>query len=243
MASMMLTIENHPVFSLISSQEEVDQLAKELAEDYAEYFNVDTSQEQEKYQDAIEECLAHLEEVSSALDDLKPNGATIDSFVAIVASKSETLNKLFAQVDAIEQYLYETSRLLDQLEGHLLELERHQSSKASRIKQIIGKIPGMSNMPRLGILSGLSNLIYDNGSSSFVGSNISTEDHQLQPIEGLLDKIQKVELAISSFSINLNKRLQGDVDLSATQPELNESMATLSMSSAGNVDGSWQELL
>jgi chromosome segregation ATPase len=136
----MSLIENHPVFSLISSREEVDELAGELAGHYFKYFHVDTSEELEKNQDAIEECLAHLEEVSSSLEELKQHQDCVGAFAETVDGKRADLGQLYARVDEIQQYVFETSKHLDLLETQMLELERRQSSKSGRIKQIIGKL-------------------------------------------------------------------------------------------------------
>jgi hypothetical protein len=181
----MEVTENHPVFALVSSKQATDQLAQELADHYVEYLDVDISQEQERYQDTLEECLSQLEEVVSALDDSKQNGIIIDKFLELVNCKQKSLSKLYAQEDAIGQYIFEAGRLLDQLDDHILDMERHQSPKASRIKHIIGLLPGMINIPAC----------------------------QVQPIEALLSKIRQVELSVSSMSIELSKRLHGDVDI------------------------------
>jgi BMFP domain-containing protein YqiC len=137
---MMSLIENHPVFPLISSREEVNELAQELASHYLEYFHIDTREELEKYQDAVEECLAHLEEVISSLEELKQHHGGVGAFAETVDAKRVDLGNLYARVDEIQQYIFETSKHLDLLETQMLELERRLSSKSSRIKQIIGKL-------------------------------------------------------------------------------------------------------
>lgn len=243
----MSTIEDHPILALISSPEEADQLAQELADDYIQYFDVNVTREQDRYQDAIEECLAHLEEVISALDGYKQTGETLDRFVDIVNNKCKTLNKLYDQVESVEEYLYETNRCLDQLDATMSELACHQSSRSGKIKKIIDMIPGMSRMPRLGFFSGLTSLISDGTTTSTASfEENETENQELVPMEEVLNQIHSIESSVLDITKGLNKRLYGANDGLPEQPsqtEVDKSMAMLSLNSSEGVDDSWQELL
>lgn len=226
---------------LISSKEEVEELASELANHYIDYLNIDISREQRKYEDSIEECLAHLEEVCSALDGYKQNSEGVIKFVDTIISKSDYLNKLYEQVDALEQYVFETNRLLDQLDKALEELESHRNPRGNKIRQIIGILPRLSNMPRLGLFNNLSGF-FDDTPPNFVDSeNMDDDTPQITPIGDILHKISHIESSLAMVTSSLHARLHGKV----TEPvsELNDSVSSLSLASPEQVDGSWQELL
>lgn len=226
---------------LISPQGEVQSLAEQLADDYIEYFDIDISGEQDNYQDSIEECLAHLEEVISALDAYKQNSETINDFVGSIRSKDETLERLFGQVDAIEQYAFEANRLLDHLDATLRELEKHHSSKSGKIKQLFSMIPGVSNLPRIGLFSAFGSLVVDEAPVQDFVEGETDEDQQLTPISEILANMKQIDATLTNVTSNLNNRLHGGTLEPST--EIHEPMATLSLASPESEDGSWQELL
>lgn len=127
----------------ISSREEVDRLAGELANSYADYFAIDVSDVKQKSEESIEECLAHLEEVCSVLDNYKQNDEVAGRFLEKLAKKNESLSALYDQIDDLEQYIFETNRSLDQLENVLKELENVKKS-GNKIKRVIDLIPKLS---------------------------------------------------------------------------------------------------
>lgn len=127
----------------VSSLEEVDKLAGELADSYAGYLRIDVQDVKQKFDEALEECLAHLEEVCSALDGYKQNDDVIEKFLKKLAVKNESLNALYDQIDDLEQYIYETNRSLDELENVLKDLENAKKS-GNKIKQVIDLIPRIS---------------------------------------------------------------------------------------------------
>lgn len=183
---------------LISSREEAEHIAEQLANEYIEYFDIDISHDQECYQDSVEECLAHLEEVISAIDGYKQSSVTIDDFVSTVVGKEETLKKLFRQVDAIEQYAFESNRLLDQMDVTLKELEKHQSLKDGKIKQILHMIPGVSNLPRLGLFSAIGLAVDETPMHNFVESPSNGVSEQgLSSISEILDRLKHIEASLS----------------------------------------------
>lgn len=239
----MTTLKSLSESLLISSPDEVEEFATELANDYVGYFDIDISGEQDRYQDSIEECLAHLEEVISALDTNEQNSETIDRVVDTIVEKEENLEKLFKQVDAIEQYAFETNQLLDQMDSALKDLERHQTSKDGRIKQLLHMIPGVASLPRFGLFSAIGNFVDETPNQDFVEtSSENRQDQQLVPISEILERLKHIEAAQSNVSTNLMKRVYG----SNVQPpkEVHEPMATLTLGSTEtHEDGSWQELL
>lgn len=127
-----------PVSVTVSSKEEIDELASELADDYIDYLNIDVTKEKSRLDDSIEECLAHLEELISALDIYKQKEDVINEFISTVASKRPALVELYEQIDSMEQYVFETNKLLNGLEQTLRDLEHHKVSGLGKIKQIIG---------------------------------------------------------------------------------------------------------
>lgn len=229
----------------ISSPEEIDELASELAEYYADYLNISVDDEKRTYEDAIEECLTHLEEVCSSLDSYKVNSNNIGQFVAEIANKNEQLDRLYEQVDALEQYIFEANKLLDQLEAALGELESHRNIGGNKLKQIIGMLPRLSTMPRMGLFNNFQGL-FDASSPSFVEGEegADRERSQMVPVGEILDKISHIETSLESVTSSLHIRLHGKTKpVEQPKPQLNNSIATLNSESPEQVDGSWQELL
>jgi len=134
----MAEMLKHPVMASISSPAEIEDLASELADDYIEYFNIDLTQDKKRYEDFIEECLAHLEEVISALDRFKQKDHIVEDFVQKVMGERESLNQLYKQIEEMEQYVIEKNRMLDQMDQSLKDMESQFNS--SKIKRIFGFI-------------------------------------------------------------------------------------------------------
>lgn len=127
----------------VSSREEVDRLAGELANSYASYFTIDVKDVKHKSKEALEECLAHLEEVCSVLDNYKQHDNVIEKFLEKLSAKNESLNTLYDQIDDLEQYIFETNRSLDELENVLNDLENTRKP-GNKIKQVIDLLPKLS---------------------------------------------------------------------------------------------------
>lgn len=128
----------------VSSKAEVDRLAEDLANSYADYFTIDVKDVKQKSEESMEECLAHLEEVCSVLEGYKQNDNVIEGFLEKLASKNESLSTLYDQIDDLEQYIFETNRSLDELENVIKEIENSKKSSANKIRQIIDLIPRIS---------------------------------------------------------------------------------------------------
>lgn len=118
----------------MASEEEAEQLAGELADGLIGYLFVDTSDSRRKTEESIEDCLNILEEVCSVLENYKQNSEEIGDIVGLMSNKIDTLNKLYEQIDNLNQYIFEANRSLDQLETLMKELENHKNN--SRIKHI-----------------------------------------------------------------------------------------------------------
>lgn len=238
--------KHHPINATISSQAELDDLAAELADDYIQYFDIDIKNEQRRHGEAVEECLAHLEEVFSALDSYKQKDDIVDQFVQTIATKKEPLDKLNEQVDSLEQYVFETNRILDQLELSIKELEKHSPSyTTSKIKQIFGMLP--KSLPRFGLFSGLGEIIDDPILGHQQGGAPSESNNQQSiPISDIIDRISRIEIEMDQVTSNLYSRL-GKGSEEANKKTQNDSLppiAALSLdSTTENVDNSWQELL
>lgn len=128
---------------LISTQEELNQLAGELADNYVEYLTIDTSEVKRKSEESIEECLIHLEEVSSVLESYKENCSDIEDVVKDISKKEDDLSRLYKQIDDLEQYIYVTRRTVENLENTMKELENQKKSlnSGNKIRQIIDLLP------------------------------------------------------------------------------------------------------
>lgn len=199
----------------------IEKLAGDLADCYVEYFTIDFSHQKQKAEDSIEECLTHLEEVSSLLDNYKQNSSDITTiFEEKLAGKGESLNKLYEQVDAIEQYIFEVNKLLDCLENNMKELELHKKFNGNKIIDIISRF-SLNNLPSFGLLG-----------------TTSASSESTTSISELLSRISDIENSLSTVTSNLNVRLQKQVAEKNTRHK--ESM--LGCDLPEQVDGSWLEL-
>lgn len=206
---------------VISSKAQVDKLADELADSYLEYLLIDTGEQQKRYTDSLEECLAHLEEASAVFDQYcgHNGGQAVAEVVDKVCSKAGSLDHLYQRVDAVEQYIFETSRLLDQLESVVKDLEARRPSR-NKIRQL------MDLLPRLTIGSSLGGMV---------------EEPERSIVE-LLETVATIEGSFDAAASNLNLRLHGDTT-GAPDRHKGESMKMLDGDTAEQVDSSWQELL
>lgn len=149
-----------PKNPLISSKGEVDELASELADGYVDYLVIDISEQQSRTGEAVEECLTHLEEVCSVIDNYRQRSHEVDGFVEELAAKNESLNRLYEQVDAFEQYMFEANRIIDHLDTIMREVEAHKKT-SGKMRQIMDYLPKLSfsNIPGAGLLNNLGGLI------------------------------------------------------------------------------------
>lgn len=225
---------------LIYNSQQTQQLAEELANDYVNLLDVDISREEKQFEESIEECLAHLEEVCSVTDNFKQHQSEdVSRLSELLASKSIPLSKFCEEVDRLEQFMFETNRLLDQLEECMKFIESQNRPKAGPIRQIIGLIPRFS---RLNILGNVSALIDDTSRESLLPVTSNTDNtHSSPTIEEILPRINDISKSLVSLINELNDvhrhecttpndRNQLNTDLKVDRDEL-------------EVDGSWQELL
>lgn len=227
----------------VSTKDEIDELSDELADNYMEYFSVNISEQQQKLEDSIEECLTHLEEVCSVLDNYRHSSSEIPDFINEIARKKDSLERLYDQVDALEQYIFETNRLLDHLDSLMKDLESHKRSSGNKIRQIIDLIPriSFSSMPRLSLLNSLSNFMDDNN-PNILDESVDSEP-SIAPISEILASVKSTETSLIQAKLDLDRRLYGiaAIEESSHNPiPLIESELT---TGDGQVDGSWQELL
>lgn len=225
---------------LISTRDEIEKLSEDLADSYVEYFTIDTSQQKHKVDDSIEECLTHLEEVSSVLDNYRQNSSNIATiFIEKLASKDESLNKLYTQVDALEQYIFRTNKLLDQLENSIKELEIGKGSKGFKIIEMISRF-SLNNLPRFSLLSNLSGMLEDTSATSSLQRASNVENSTIS-INEILDRVESIQDSLAKETSNLNTRLYGSEGGNSTKPQQDEPM--LGCNLPEQIDGSWQELL
>lgn len=224
--------------NLTSTKDEIEKLALGLADSYVEYFVIDTNQQRQKAEDSIEECLTHLEELSSVLDNYRLNSSDITSILEQkFANENESLNKLYEQVDALEQYIFETNKLLDQLENSIKELELSKGSKEFKIIEMISRF-SLNNLPRFSF-GNMGGILEETGTANSAQRNCDTEN-SIVPINQILATVQEIQTSLDTVTSNLNARLLGE-NAVLTNPHKEETMLDCNLPE--QVDGSWQELL
>lgn len=215
-----------------SSQREIDELAGELADSYINYITVDTSEQERRFDDALEECLTHLEEVCSVLDSYRQTGSAIPGFVEKLATKNDELIGLYEQIDALEQYIFETNQLLGQLDSLMKNLESFKGSNTNRIRRIIHLIPRLS-------LGGMPRLL-----DSFNGS--MEENHDIEssvvPVSEILSQVTAIEASFTRVNSCFLGRIHKKSDKKYLKTRKDQEQSEFD-SVEGQVDSSWQELL
>lgn len=179
----------------LSTKDEIDDLASDLANSYIEYFAIDIGEQKQRSDEAIDECLTHLEEVGSVLESYRlNNGNKSEKFMEQLASKNESLNRLYEQVDGLEQYMFETKQLLNQLENAVKELEIMKKSSGNAIRQIIDMIPRFSliNVPRLGILESFNGYMEE----AYPNSPTDNEFNRAS-IEEILSRVSEIQASLA----------------------------------------------
>lgn len=232
--------EKEKQITLTSTEDEIEKLADHLAGSYVEYFTIDTNQQRQKADDSIEECLTHLEELGSVLDNHRLNSGGITSiFEQKLTCKNESLIKLYEQVDAVEQYIFETNKLLDKLENLIKELELSKASKGFKIIEMISRF-SLGNLPRLSLLGNIGGGILRETDATTSVTGISDAQNSIVPINEILATVESIQSSLDTVTSNLNTRLYGE-NAALTDSLKEETMLDCNLPE--QVDGSWQELL
>lgn len=192
--------------SLVSSPEKVEELAAELAEDYVKYLFVDTTEQQNKVESSIEECLAHLEEICSVLDGYRQKSGSIGKFVKTMKSKSDTLEDLYKHVDAVEQYTNETNNLLDQLDELMKDLEINSKSNRNGVKQIMDMLPKISlGLQRFNLFGNIGGFL-EQSRPAYLDDSVVDEEPTI-PIEEILQKVSVIRHNLEVATSHLEAEL------------------------------------
>lgn len=225
----------------ISSKEEVEELSNGLADDYVGYFIVDTAQQQQRLEESIEECLTHLEEVCSTLDGHRQNSDEIKYIVEHLANKNESLNKLYDQIDALEQYITVANRSLNQLEASMNELDGHRKFGVNRIRKMIDIVPRLSfnNIPRFGLFTSIGGL-FEDPLPGIIDQRNTDAGNSIASINEILSEVSIIESSITSATSDFNARLNTN---EIKHPKFDSNSMVADCESTDQVDGSWQELL
>jgi len=224
----------------ISSPEEASELASDLADDYVLYFTINADEQRLKYEDSIEECLTHLEEVCSVLESYGQNGEDVAKSVEIVANKRQSLDRLCRQIDALEQYVFEMNSTLDNLDSALKGLECQDRYGSNRVRKLLGLLPRFSlgSIPRLGILDALQGIVEDPSPTHI--DNTNCDDDLSISVDEILQRVANIVASVEATTSCLLSRLNDQENVVVSEP-------ILSISDTGGtssqVDGSWQELL
>lgn len=128
---------------LISSTDEVENLATDLADSYSSYLNVDVNAEAQRLEALIEECLARLVEATTDWENYKVKPFDKGKFINKVNDQSGSMDKLCEQIDSLEQYISMTNQTLDRLETTMKEIESKRPIK-NKFRQIIDILPKLS---------------------------------------------------------------------------------------------------
>ncbi|XP_027222153.1 biogenesis of lysosome-related organelles complex 1 subunit 4 [Penaeus vannamei] len=101
-----------------TGSEQKEHIAKQLAEDYAKYFIVDTTKERGALDHELESMLTRLEEYGSLLDRTRGESRhTLDILVPQVYSHYQALQRTFQSIDNLETLVMRVKNDLGKMEA------------------------------------------------------------------------------------------------------------------------------
>ncbi|XP_042875639.1 biogenesis of lysosome-related organelles complex 1 subunit 4-like [Penaeus japonicus] len=107
-----------------TGSEKKEQIVKQLAEDYAKYFIVDTTQERGTLDHELESMLTRLEEYGSLLDRTRAESRhTLDVLVPQVYSHYQALQRTFQTIDNLETLVTRVKNDLGKMEASVEQAE------------------------------------------------------------------------------------------------------------------------
>ncbi|XP_053205332.1 biogenesis of lysosome-related organelles complex 1 subunit 4-like [Panonychus citri] len=120
--------------------DQASNLVKEVADEYSNYFKVDTSEVVKQFDNSIEENLIILEDFCALLDVIRnENTSRLEHLLPEIAEKSKQMETLFSKIDKLELFVKMVKDQVNQMEEELIKAEEIFASK-SKVKQFISSL-------------------------------------------------------------------------------------------------------
>ncbi|XP_015783874.1 uncharacterized protein LOC107361548 [Tetranychus urticae] len=119
-----------------SDEVTIKNLVKELAEDYSDFFKVDTSEVIKQFDNSIEENLVILEDFCTTLDMIRNNTGRLEQSSLTIATKSKEMEVLYESIDKLELFVNVVKDQVNKMEDELIKAEQSFASR-SKVKKFI----------------------------------------------------------------------------------------------------------
>ncbi|CAE1295740.1 BLOC1S4 [Acanthosepion pharaonis] len=112
-------------------------LTEELISDYVEYLKVDSSQEEKRFSESIDEMLTKLDEFCGLVDMIRGD-STLCLYKTLpeISMKAAEMQKVFDKIDQLEAFVSIVSKNVHMMEEHVNKAEAKMGS-LSGIKKMI----------------------------------------------------------------------------------------------------------
>ncbi|KAL3858594.1 hypothetical protein ACJMK2_008866 [Sinanodonta woodiana] len=93
------------IYEETAENENVEKSIRELAKGYSDFLDIDSSREQQKFNDSIEEMLTKLEEFSGLVDMIRSDTSLcMNKTLPLIKEKCDGMKKIFTRIDRLEAF-------------------------------------------------------------------------------------------------------------------------------------------
>ncbi|KAK3607385.1 hypothetical protein CHS0354_022546 [Potamilus streckersoni] len=123
-----------------AENENVEKSIRELSKDYSEFIEIDSSREQQKFNDSIEEMLTKLEEFSGLVDMIRSDTSLcMNKTLPQIKAKCDGMKKIFTRIDRLEAFAAFLREQLKMMEECVNKAESEMGS-LSGIKKMFSSL-------------------------------------------------------------------------------------------------------
>ncbi|KAG8201631.1 hypothetical protein JTE90_012701 [Oedothorax gibbosus] len=124
---------------VLEDKSKLNKLVSELSDDYSKYMKVDVTTEKSILEDEIEEILTRLDEFTSLVDMVRgDNALCLNQTLPEIHKKCSEIEKVFHQVDRLEDMVKAIKQNLDVMEDKVNEAEVHLDT--SSVKKLFNSL-------------------------------------------------------------------------------------------------------
>ncbi|CAL1271968.1 unnamed protein product [Larinioides sclopetarius] len=115
----------------LTDRPKLNTLVTDLAQEYSKYLKVDVSAEKTLLEDEVEDILTRLDEFTSLVDMVRSdNTVCLNQKLPGIHEKFAEMEKVFVQIDRLEEMIKVIKQNLDVMEEKVNEAEEHLDSSS-----------------------------------------------------------------------------------------------------------------
>ncbi|GFQ96541.1 biogenesis of lysosome-related organelles complex 1 subunit 4 [Trichonephila clavata] len=123
----------------LTDRAKLDSLVTNLAQEYSKYLKVDVSSEKTVLEDEVEDVLTRLDEFTSLVDMVRgDNALCLNQTLPEIHKKCAEMEKIFVQIDHLEEMVKTIKQNLDVMEEKVNEAEEQLDS--SSVKKLFNTL-------------------------------------------------------------------------------------------------------